>query len=41
MFNSRSSHTKDKKKGLDAALLGTQPYKVRIKGKNGAILGME
>ena len=42
-FNPRSSHTKDtrkkkkkkkkKKKVLDACLLNTQHYKVRIKGK--------
>ena len=33
-FNPKSSHTKDSKKMvLDAALLNTQYYKVRIKGK--------
>ena len=32
-FNPRSSHTKDSKMVLDAALLNTQHYKVRIKGK--------
>ena len=32
-FNSRSSHTKDSKVVLAAALLNTQHYKVRIKGK--------
>ena len=32
-FNARSSHTKDSKKVLDASLLNTQYYKVRIKGK--------
>ena len=32
-FNPRSSHTKDSKKALDAALLSTQHYKVRIKSK--------
>ena len=30
---SRSSHTKDPKMVLDAALLNTRHYKVRIKGK--------
>ena len=30
---SRSSHTKDSKNVFDAALLNTQHYKVRIKGK--------
>ena len=39
-FNLRSSHTKDSKIVLDATLLSTQHYKVRIKG-NGAIQGME
>ena len=32
---------KTKKMLLDAALLSTQHYKVRIKGKVGAIQGME
>ena len=32
-FNPRSSHTKDSKMVLDAALHNTQHYKVRIKGK--------
>ena len=32
-FNPRSSHTKDSKMVLDASLLNTQHYKVRIKGK--------
>ena len=32
-FNPRSSHTKDSKMVLDAALVNTQHYKVRIKGK--------
>ena len=32
-FNSRSSHTKDSKMVLDAALLNTQHYKVWIKSK--------
>ena len=32
-FNPRSSHTKDSKIALDAALLNTQHYKVTIKGK--------
>ena len=32
-LNLRSSHTKDSKMLLDAALLSTQHYKVRIKGK--------
>ena len=32
-FNPRSSHTKDSKMVLDAALFNTQHYKVRIKGK--------
>ena len=32
-FSSRSSHTKDSKMLLDAALLNNQHYKVRIKGK--------
>ena len=32
-FNPRSSHTKDSKIVLDATLLNTQYYKVRIKGK--------
>ena len=32
-FNLRSSHTKDSKMALDASLLITQHYKVRIKGK--------
>ena len=33
-FNPRSSHTKDSKKMvLEAALVNTQHYKVRIKGK--------
>ena len=32
-FNHRSSHTKDWKIVLDAALLSTQHYKVKIKGK--------
>ena len=32
-FNSRSSHTKDSKNGSDAALLSTQHFTVRIKGK--------
>ena len=32
-FNLRSSPTKDSKMVLDAALLSTQHYKVRIKGK--------
>ena len=33
MFNPRSNHTKDSKIVLNAALLNTQLYKVRIKGK--------
>ena len=32
-FNPRSSYTEDSKMVLDAALLSTQHYKVRIKGK--------
>ena len=32
-FNPRSSHTKDSKMVLDSALLYTQHYKVKIKGK--------
>ena len=40
-FNPKSSHTKDSKNGIDAALLSTQHYKVRIKGKLGVIQGME
>ena len=32
-FNPRSSHTKDSKMVLDASLLNTQHYKVRIMGK--------
>ena len=32
-FNPRSSHTKDSKMVLDASLLNTQYYQVRIKGK--------
>ena len=32
-FNTRSSHTKDSKMVLDAALLSTRHYKVRIKDK--------
>ena len=32
-FNSRLSHTEDSKMLLDAALLSTQHYKVRIKGE--------
>ena len=32
-LNPRSSHTKDSKMVLDASLLYTQHYKVRIKGK--------
>ena len=32
-FNPRSSHTKDSKMVLDAPLLNTHHYKVRIKGK--------
>ena len=32
-FNLRLSHTKDSKMVLDATLLNTQHYKVRIKGK--------
>ena len=32
-FNPRLSHTKDSKMVLDATLLNTQHYKVRIKGK--------
>ena len=32
-FNPRSSHTKDLKMVIDATLLYTQHYKVRIKGK--------
>ena len=32
-FNPWSSHTKDSKNVIDAALLNTQHYKVRIKGK--------
>ena len=32
-FNPRSSHTKDSKKVLDAALLSTQHYNVRIKSR--------
>ena len=32
-FNPRSSHTKDSKMVLDAALVNTQYYKVCIKGK--------
>ena len=32
-FNPRLSHTKDSKTVLDASLLNTQHYKVRIKGK--------
>ena len=35
-FNLRSSHTKDSKMVLDAALLSTQHDKVRVKG-SGAI----
>ena len=33
--NARSSYIKVKKMVLDAALLNTQQYKVRIKGKGG------
>ena len=33
METSRWSHTKDSKNGIDATLLSTQHYKVRIKGK--------
>ena len=33
VFDPRSTHTKDSKMVLDAALLNTQHYKVRIKGK--------
>ena len=32
-FNPWSDHSKDSKMVLDAALLSTQHYKVRIKGK--------
>ena len=32
-FNPRSNHTKDSKMVLDASLLNTQHYKVRLKGK--------
>ena len=32
-FNPRSSHTKDSKTVLDAALFNIQHHKVRIKGK--------
>ena len=32
-FNPRSSHTKDSKMALDAALLSTLHYKVQIKGE--------
>ena len=32
-YNPRLSHTKDSKKVLDAALVNTYRYKVRIKGK--------
>ena len=32
-FNPKSSHTKDSKMVLDAALLNTQHYNLRIKGK--------
>ena len=32
-LNPRSSHNKDSKMLLDATLLNTQHYKVRIKGK--------
>ena len=32
-FNPRSSHTKDTKMLLDAALINTQHYKVRIRDK--------
>ena len=32
-FNPRSTHTKDSKMVLDAALLSTQDFKVRIKSK--------
>ena len=32
-FNPRSSYTKDSQIVLDAALLNTQHYKVRVKGK--------
>ena len=34
-FKPRSSHTKDLKMVLDASLLYTQHYKVRMKGKVG------
>ena len=33
VFNPRSSHTKDSKIVLNVALLNTQRYKIRIKGK--------
>ena len=33
MFNPRSNHTKDSKIVLDATLLNTQQFKIRIKGK--------
>ena len=33
VFNPKSSHTKDSKMVLDTALLNTQQYKVRIRGK--------
>ena len=33
VFNPMSSHTKDSKMVLDATLLNTQHYKVRINGK--------
>ena len=37
----RGSIPKTQKMVLKAALLNTQPYKVRIKGKSGAIQGKE
>ena len=40
-FNPRSCHTKDSKMVLDAALLNTQHYKVRIKGKGEQLLKRE
>ena len=42
IFSLRSSHTKDPKKCvLDAALLNTQHYKIRIKGKVEQSWGMK
>ena len=32
-FNPRLSHTQDSKMVLDAALISTQHYKIKIKGK--------